>query len=305
MKEWLKAQGISYRRLAASMGSSAATVCKKLNGETPWQQRDLLFFHDKFGLSSDFVLGLSSAADRGEGVMSNEVSCDSVARRVNGENPLDVLVGVSTPYGPLLTDDYGRPIRFAEYGDGPCRFGDRPIQVMKPYEWLADRVYVFDDEAVAPFKDDVARFVVEACRCFVGGDGDHDRSVVLCREGVAEQLDLSSDAFTPMVGSDGNAVSFSYQPCDRLRCVCSTNPQKGLGVFHVWTERGATYQAVLGPCAYERRPEKALTLPDELWSRNESWMRDFFEQETSDFLCLGVVSRRTNIRFVEGGSARG
>ena len=32
---------------------------------------------------------------------------------------------------------------------------------------------------------------------------------------------------------------------------------------------------------------------------NESWMRDFFEQETSDFLCLGVVSRRTNIRFVE------
>lgn len=98
--------------------------------------------------------------------MSNEVSCDGVARRVNGENPLDVLVGVSTPYGPLLTDDYGRPIRFAEYGDGPCRFGDHPIQVMKPYEWLADRVYVFDDEAVAPFKDDVARFVVEACRCF-------------------------------------------------------------------------------------------------------------------------------------------
>lgn len=40
--------------------------------------------------------------------MSNEVSCDSVARRVNGENPLDVLVGVSTPYGPLLTDDYVR-----------------------------------------------------------------------------------------------------------------------------------------------------------------------------------------------------
>lgn len=60
---------------------------------------------------------------------------------------------------------------------------------------------------------------------------------------------------------------------------------------------------ILGPCAYERRPEKALTLPDELWSRNESWMRDFFEQETSDFLCLGVVSRRTNIRFVEGGGA--
>lgn len=234
-----------------------------------------------------------------------KLGVDVTAKCINGKDPLHAIVlgGVFTPYGPLLTDDYGRSIRFAEYGDGPCRFGDRPIQVMKPYEWLADRVYVFDDEAVAPFKDDVARFVVEACRCFVGGDGDHDRSVVLCREGVAEQLDLSSDAFAPMVGSDGNAVSFSYQPCDRLRCVCSTNPQKGLGVFHVWTERGTTYQAVLGPCAYERRPEKALTLPDELWSRNESWMRDFFEQETSDFLCLGVVSRRTNIRFVERGGA--
>lgn len=66
MKEWLKAQGISYRRLAASMGSSAATVCKKLNGETPWQQRDLLFFHDKVGLSSDFVLGISTDAQEEE-----------------------------------------------------------------------------------------------------------------------------------------------------------------------------------------------------------------------------------------------
>lgn len=66
MKEWLKHRGISYRKLAASMGSSAATVCKKLNGETPWQQRDLLFFHDKFGLASDFVLGISSDADSEE-----------------------------------------------------------------------------------------------------------------------------------------------------------------------------------------------------------------------------------------------
>ena len=64
MKEWLNAQWSSYRNLAASRGSSAATVCKKLNGETPWQQRDLLFFHDKFGLSSDFVLGISPDADR-------------------------------------------------------------------------------------------------------------------------------------------------------------------------------------------------------------------------------------------------
>ena len=170
---------------------------------------------------------------------------------------------------------------------------------------LSLSVKYLDGEISVGRYDRVSGFLVEQARALVGGDAEYQLSAVVCRPGVAEQLDLSSDAFTPMVGSDGNAVSFSYQPCDRLRCVCSTNPQKGLGVFHVWTERGATYQAVLGPCAYERRPEKALTLPDELWSRNESWMRDFFEQETSDFLCLGVVSRRTNIRFVEGGGARG
>lgn len=235
--------------------------------------------------------------------MSNEVSCDSVARHVNGENPLDVLVGVSTPYGPLLTDDYGRSIRFAEYGDGPCRFGDAPVKSVVPGEWWVDRVYVLDDKTVASFKHDVFRFVVEACRLAIGGDGDHDRSVVLCREGVAEQLDLSSDAFAPMVGSDGNAVRFRYQPHDRLRCVCSANPAKGLGVFHVWAERGATYQAVLGPCAYERRPQVVLSLPDELWSGNEAWMRDLFEQEIPDFLCLGVISRRAHFRLDGGGDA--
>lgn len=241
----------------------------------------------------------------GLGIDPEKLGVGVTAKCINGKDPLRAVVlgGVFTPWGPLLTDDYGRSIRFSEYGDGPCRFGDTPVKSVKPNDWFVDRVCALDDKTVASFKHDVFRFVVEACRLVIGGDGDHDRSVVLCREGVAEQLDLSSNAFTPMVGSDGNAVSFSYQPCDRLRCVCSTNPPKGLGVFHVWAEGGSTYQAVLGPCAYERRPEKALTLPDELWSRNEPWMRDFFEQETSDFLCLGVVSRRTNIRFVEGGGA--
>ena len=281
MKKWLRQECISYRRLAKEMNQSPGGISNKVNGHTPWSLNDLLWLKEHYGLSYEFV--------------------------IDGKDPLHAVVlgGVFTPWGPLLTDDYGRPIRFSEYGDGPCRFGDTPVKRVKPNDWFVDRVCVLDDKTVASFKDDVARFVVEACRCFVGGDGDHDRSVVLCREGVAEQLDLSSDAFAPMVGSDGNAVSFGYQPCDRLRCVCSTNPAKGLGVFHVWTERGTTYQAVLGPCAYERRPEKTLTLPDELWSRNESWMRDFFEQETSDFLCLGVVSRRTYFGLVRGNSARG
>lgn len=63
MKEWLKNQGISYRELASSMGQSASSVCKKVNGETQWQQYDLLFLHDRYGLSSDFVLGMVSYDD--------------------------------------------------------------------------------------------------------------------------------------------------------------------------------------------------------------------------------------------------
>ena len=115
---------------------------------------------------------------------------DVTAKCINGKDPLRAVVlgGVFTPWGPLLTDDYGRPIRFSKYGDGPCRFGDTPVKRVKPNDWFVDRVCVLDDKTVASFKHDVFRFVVEACRLVIGGDGDHDRSVVLCREGVAEQL---------------------------------------------------------------------------------------------------------------------
>lgn len=115
------------------------------------------------------ALSAGSGAGRSFDPVS-DASCDGASRCVNGEDPLNVVCGVATPYGPLLADDHGRPIRFAEYGDGPCRFGDRPVQVVKPYEWLADLVHVLDDEAVAPFKDDVSRFMVETCRLLVGDD---------------------------------------------------------------------------------------------------------------------------------------
>ncbi|RBP97884.1 transcriptional regulator [Bifidobacterium aemilianum] len=63
MKTWLKDMGISYRALAAAMGQSASSVSKKINGLVPWQQSDLLFLHNTYGLSSDFVLGLKNAEE--------------------------------------------------------------------------------------------------------------------------------------------------------------------------------------------------------------------------------------------------
>lgn len=59
MKEWLVENGFSYRDFAAIMGQSPSSICKKVNGETAWQQKDLLFLHDHYGLSSDFVLGIT------------------------------------------------------------------------------------------------------------------------------------------------------------------------------------------------------------------------------------------------------
>lgn len=64
MKEWLRDHDLSYRQVARQMGQSAASVSKKINGQVAWQQKDLVFFHDHYGLSSDFVLGLTSSEGR-------------------------------------------------------------------------------------------------------------------------------------------------------------------------------------------------------------------------------------------------
>lgn len=60
MKTWLRDQDISYRRLAEMLGQSASSICLKVNGRVDWQADDLLRIYDLFGLSSDFVLGISS-----------------------------------------------------------------------------------------------------------------------------------------------------------------------------------------------------------------------------------------------------
>jgi hypothetical protein len=60
MKVWLRINDISYRSLASEMKQSASSVSKKVNHIVPWQSSDLAFFHDSYGLSSDFVLGFSS-----------------------------------------------------------------------------------------------------------------------------------------------------------------------------------------------------------------------------------------------------
>ena len=59
MKQWRKDHDVTQAALAADMGQSASTLSQKENGHLSWQQKDLLFLHDHYGLSSDFVLGIT------------------------------------------------------------------------------------------------------------------------------------------------------------------------------------------------------------------------------------------------------
>ena len=144
---------------------------------------------------------------------------------------------------------------------------------MKPNDWFVDRVCVLDDKTVASFKHDVFRFVVEACRLVIGGDGDHDRSVVLCREGVAEQLDLSSDAFAPMLPDDRDPFDEGCMLGESLSYLCGMDPARPgavyerLGYAKGWLDEGRAYQTVLSPYAYVRRPDRSIIVSDDCWGR--------------------------------------
>ncbi|WP_339350377.1 helix-turn-helix domain-containing protein [Bifidobacterium indicum] len=74
MKRWLKARGIPYSSLAAMLGQTTANVSNKINGITPWQQKDLLKINEEYGLSADFVINLPQTAQE-MGVLKKALDC--------------------------------------------------------------------------------------------------------------------------------------------------------------------------------------------------------------------------------------
>jgi plasmid maintenance system antidote protein VapI len=60
MKRWLREKGITYRKLAEVLNQTDANISEKVNGNTAWQQHDLVMLHRVYGLSSDYVLGLTT-----------------------------------------------------------------------------------------------------------------------------------------------------------------------------------------------------------------------------------------------------
>lgn len=58
-KQWLSANGVKQSEIAALIGKSLSTTNAKINGTTAWLPQDLDSLKAAYGLSADFVLGLS------------------------------------------------------------------------------------------------------------------------------------------------------------------------------------------------------------------------------------------------------
>lgn len=137
---------------------------------------------------------------------------------------------------------------------------------------MDDRVLYLDDEEDVRLAHRVSRFLVEVNRRHIGRRAQYKRSMVLCRPDVAETLDLQSDAFAPVVRPHGNGMDLRYVPPDKLYGVVTADGFAALGYMLGWTDEGAAYNAVLGPCPYEARPEETVVVPD--------------------FLCLDLIDNR-------------
>lgn len=61
MYHWMQSRGLSYSALAGMLNQTPVNVSNKVRGNTTWQQSDWIALHRLFGLSSDFVIGISDS----------------------------------------------------------------------------------------------------------------------------------------------------------------------------------------------------------------------------------------------------
>lgn len=88
---------------------------------------------------------------------------------------------------------------------------------------------------------------------------------------------------------DQAAVSF-----DGMCCLVRPDVPEPLGILCVWHDERASYQAVLAPRPYKRRPEQIVRVRRGLWDRFVPAVGDLFGQQTPDHVCLHLIRRRDN-----------
>lgn len=119
--------------------------------------------------------------------------------------PCDVVRAPRRVLGrAVLSGMDGEPVRLADYTDRPlavpgCLAAGPGVDQTAGARGVVVDLCHGDD---VRWKDVVAGFLVQAQRLVGRDDGQHEASVVLCRPGVAETLDLGSDAFAPVFRCD-------------------------------------------------------------------------------------------------------
>ena len=136
---------------------------------------------------------------------------------------------------------------------------------------LSLSVKYLDGEISVGRYDRVSGFLVEQARALIGGDTEYQLSAVVCRPGVAERLDLRSEAFAPMLSDDRDPFDDG--------CI--------LGYAKGWLDEGRAYQTVLSPYAYVRRPDRSIVVSDDCWDALIE-VFDVPDEQALDCLCLAI-----------------
>lgn len=91
---------------------------------------------------------------------------------------------------------------------------------------LSLSVKYLDGEISVGRYDRVSGFLVEQARALVGGDAEYQFSAVVCRPGVAERLDLRSEAFAPMLPDDRDPFDDGCMLGESLSYLCGMDPAR-------------------------------------------------------------------------------
>lgn len=158
---------------------------------------------------------------------------------------------------------------------------------------LSLSVKYLDGEISVGRYDRVSGFLVEQARALVGGDAEYQLSAVVCRPGVAERLDLQSDAFAPMLPDDRDPFDDGCMLGESLSYLCGMDPARPgavyerLGYAKGWLDEGRAYQTVLSPYAYVRRPDRSIIVSDDCWNALIE-VFDVPDEQALDCLCLAI-----------------
>lgn len=203
--------------------------------------------------------------------------------------PCDVVRAARRAHGrPVLSQVDGEPVRLADYADRPlavpaCLVSGAQIGQAVGARGVVVDLYHGDD---VRWKDVVAGFLVQAQRLVGRDDGQHEASVVLCRPGVAETLDLESESFAPVFRCDRDALGDGYRAQGHLCGVLDAVRHESVGCLFVWHDECTCYEAVISPRAYQRRPERVVIVDEGLWQTVVPAMLDLFGQQRPDHVCL-------------------